>query len=570
MRLPIGYSDFKKIIDEDFDFVDKSLLIKEVINDAEVILITRPRRFGKTLNMSMLRCFFELNTDDAAHLFKNLKISSEQDLLLKHQGQYPVVYLTFKDVKENSYQAAYDKILQIIGNVYDEFSKVLLNSDKLTDFQKKNINTILSKNASQAEVEDSLRMLSKSLYDHYGKKVCILIDEYDTPIQSGYLHNYYNEIVGLFRNLFSAALKDNIYLFKSVLTGILRISKESLFSGLNNLKVYSVVHPKYGPYFGFTEDEVLVLLHQSGLKEKSAEIKDWYNGYQMGDCTVYNPWSIINCLQDDGVLGPYWVNTSDNALIKNILLKSSEGFNERFELLLEGGSIERLIDENFVYPDLVKNNESAVWNLLLMTGYLKIDSYQRTDQGIMCYLKIPNREIRNLYRGIIEQWLSSGYGVEWYNRFLENLLDGDMKAFERDLTHIMEQTISSHDVGKEPESFYHGLMIGLTASLYGRNDYETKSNRESGYGRYDYMILSHDLNKPTILFEFKKVSLPDNKLKEWRVILDKSAQEALKQIDTHAYLAEIKQRGIENILKIGISFSGKRFCIAYERLKANG
>lgn len=567
MRLPIGCSDFKKVIDEQFDFVDKSLLIKEIVDDAEVILITRPRRFGKTLNMSMLRYFFELSSDDRAYLFNNLKISSEADLLLKHQGQYPVVYLTLKDVKEHSYPAAFEKIQHLIGKIYDEFSSVLLHSDKLTDFQKNYMNGILTRRASQVDVEDSLLMLSKALYDHYGKKVCILIDEYDTPIQSGYLHNYYDEIVGFFRNLFSAALKDNVYLFKSVLTGILRISKESLFSGLNNLKVYSVLHPKYGAYFGFTEDEVKALLHQTGLEKNSAEIKDWYNGYQIGDHVLYNPWSIINCFQDDGVLGPYWVNTSDNALIKTLLLKSSEGFKERFELLLEGNSIERLIDENFVYPDLMKNNESAVWSLLLMTGYLKIDSCQKTDQGTLCHLRIPNREIRNLYRGIIEQWLSNGYGVEWYNQFLEHLLDGDMVAFERDLTHILEQTVSSHDVGKEPESFYHGFMIGMTASLYGRSDYETKSNRESGYGRYDYLILSRNLDKPTILFEFKKVSLPEGKLLDAKTILNKSAQEALTQINTKAYLAEVKQRGIKNILKIGISFSGKRFGLAYERLE---
>jgi PD-(D/E)XK nuclease superfamily len=255
-------------------------------------------------------------------------------------------------------------------------------------------------------------------------------------------------------------------------------------------------------------------------------------------------------------------------MIKNLLLKSSEGFKERFESLLEDRPIERLINENFVFPDLDRNNESAVWSLLLMTGYLKTISYQETDQGTLCQLAIPNREIRNLYREIIEQWLSNGYGVEWYNEFLQHLLNGDMAAFEKDLTHILEQTVSSHDVGKEPESFYHSLMIGLTASLYGRKDYETKSNRESGYGRYDYMILSRDLNRPSILFEFKKIILRENKSEEAKIILNRSAQEALKQIDTHAYLAEARQRGIKNILKVGISFSGKRFGMVYEWLKA--
>lgn len=324
-----------------------------------------------------------------------LKISSEKDLLLKHQGKYPVIYLTFKDLKEPSYQAAYQKIMHIIAKIYDEFGKVLLDDDRLTDFQKNNIEQILTKKASQAEVEDSLRMLSQYLYEHYGKKVCILIDEYDVPIQSGYLHGYYNEIVGLFCNLFSAALKDNAYLFKSVLTGILRISKENLFSGLNNLKVYSMLHPKYGAYFGFTEDEVAGLLQQSGLEEKSLEIKDWYNGYQIDDHVLYNPWSIINCLQEGGMLRPYWVNTSDNTLIKNLLLNSGTGFKERFEWLLEGGFVDRLIDENFIFPDLVKNNESAIWSLLLLTGYLKIIAYQYTNQGAFCQLAIPNREIRD-------------------------------------------------------------------------------------------------------------------------------------------------------------------------------
>ena len=316
----------------------------------------------------------------------------------------------------------------------------------------------------------------------------------------------------------------------------------------------------------FTEPEVTSLLNKANLKDRSDEIKDWYNGYQIENQRIYNPWSIVNCIMEHGVLESYWVNTSDNAMIKNLLLKSSERFKERFELLLEGRSIERLINENFVFPDLEKDNESAVWSLLLMTGYLTISSYQRTDQGPLCQLAIPNREIRNLYRGIIEQWLSNGYGIEWYNQFLQQLLNGDMVAFERDLTHILEQTVSSHDVGKEPEAFYHGLMIGVTASLYGRNDYETKSNRESGYGRYDYMILSRNLNKPTILFEFKKVILRESNLEEARMILDKSAREALNQIDTHVYLAEVKQRGIKNILKIGLSFSGKRFGITYERL----
>ncbi len=402
LRLPVGLSDFKKVV-ETFDFVDKSLFIKEVINDTEAVLITRPRRFGKTLNMSMLRYFFDIN-ENAASLFENLKIAQEKEIWEKHQGQYPVIYLTLKEIKEPTYEEAYQAITRIIQITYLKFSDVLLNSDKLTVYHKKIINNLLERKADKADIEASLLFLSNCLYDHYGKKVCILLDEYDAPIQAGYLNNYYTEIVGLFRNLLGAALKDNPYLFKAVLTGILRVSKESMFSELNNLRVYSVLSPKYGDYFGFTEVEVTALLTKAGLQAKSEEIKSWYNGYQFGSHRIYNPWSITYCITEQGACSLYWVNTSSNDLIKHLLLKSSEDFKAEFELLFNGQTVSRFIDEHIAFAAL-HHNASAVWPLFLLAGYLTVDSLTQTEEGPICQLRIPNREIRGLYRNMIEGWL---------------------------------------------------------------------------------------------------------------------------------------------------------------------
>ncbi len=562
LRLPIGDSDFKTIVEDKLDFVDKSLFIKEVIDDARVVLITRPRRFGKTLNMSMLRYFLDINSN-AADLFANLKITKEKAFLVKHQSQYPVIDLTFKDVKSSTYETAYQKILEIIQMVYLKFQRVLLNSDKLTDFHKEKINAMLKSQVQQATIENSLLFLSNCLHDHYGKKVCILIDEYDTPIHAGFLGKYYQEIVELFRGLLGAALKDNPYLFKAVLTGILRVSKESLFSGLNNIAVYSILSLKYGDYFGFTENEVAALLAQTGLQAKSEEIRCWYNGYQIGDHRLYNPWSIVSCLMKNGVADRYWLNTSDNALIKHLLLKSTDTFKTQLESLLLGHTITYLIDEYIAFSEL-DTNEQAVWSLFLMAGYLTVDSLERTNDGPLCQLRIPNIEIQSLYRGIFVNWLSDGFGIPWYNTFLSHLLDGNMIEFENKLKLILERIVSVHDMSHDPEAFYHGLLVGLTASLGDRKGYEIKSNRESGYGRYDYMILSQLENKPTIIFEFKKVHLPKKKsAKEIKDILVKSANEALEQINSFGYLAEAKSRGITNILKIGLAFSGKRFVLVH-------
>jgi hypothetical protein len=569
MKLPIGYDNFGKIIENKLDFVDKSLFIQDILDDkaTEVAVITRPRRFGKTFNLSMLHHFLapKVQGKDTQGLFDQLKIAQAGEEYLAHQGKYPVISLTFKDLKHDGFQTAYDKLYEVIINLYDDYNE-LFDSHQLTTNQKKFCEIILSRKASQAQLEISLQVLTECLFKHYGQKPYLLIDEYDIPLQAGYINNYYDKIVSLVRNLLSAALKSNPFLQKAVITGILRVAKESLFSGLNNIKVYSVLSSQYSEYFGFTKDEVDSLLRRAKLEHKKEEIQNWYNGYQVGNTVIYNPWSIVNCIQQGGELEPYWVNTSDNKLVRDLLIKSSEPFKDQFELLMRGEPIERIIDEHMVFGDL-KVAESGIWNLLLMSGYLKPVSYVKTDQGKFYQLAIPNREVRNLYRQIIELWLSNGYGIEWYNEFLRSLLVGDINNFKEHLNRIMLHTASTHDIAKEPEAFYHGLMLGLTASLY--NNYETKSNKESGLGRYDFLILPKDIHKLGIILEFKSIN-PSSQKKDFEKTLaeslDVAAAEALQQIDRLHYIAELEQRGVKNILKIGIAYCGKRFSLAHAKV----
>ncbi len=566
MPLPIGYDNFRELIENQLDFVDKSLFIEDIINDraTKAAVITRPRRFGKTLNLSMLHYFLskEVYGQSTDNLFDHLKIAEKKDLCEKHQGKYPVIFVTFKDVKNENYQEAYAKLCKLMRDVYLEH-ELLLSSPHLSDSQKRAFEMILERKGSTADVTEALKDLTTYLSRHYKVNPWLLIDEYDTPIQSSYVHGYYESMMNIMRGMFSSALKTNPYLNRAVITGILRVAKESLFSGINNLEVYSVLRSEYGQYFGFTEEEMNQLLKKADLEKNAEEIKGWYNGYQIGNTIVYNPWSVVNCIKRKGELQPYWVNTSDNQLIRRILVRSNTAFKEQFELLLQDQPVEQLIDENTVFGDL-ETNELAAWSLLLMAGYLKVFSQNKTDDGLFCALAIPNKEVRNLYQQIIKQWLSDGHSITWYNQFLTHLLTGNIDLFEKELKELMEQTVSSHDTSRNPEAFYHGLMVGLTASLYHHEQYEIQSNKESGYGRCDYLIFSRDKNKPTLLLEFKKVD-PVKEPEQLDMYLEQAAQEALDQIDQKHYLAEAKQRGSTDILKIGLAFCGKRFKIKYAR-----
>ncbi len=564
MRLPVGYDDFKAIVDRGMDFVDKSLLIQEILDDvAQVAVITRPRRFGKTLNLSMLHYFLaaKAHGQSTQNLFEGLKITALGDDYMQHQGRYPVIFVTFKEVKNNHFEAAYGMMKKLMSQLYREYQHELPNSPRLTSSDKEKFLAVLEERVDEPAVRSALVDLCYYLYQHYQVKPWLLIDEYDTPIQAAYVHNYYDPMLNLMRGIFGAALKTNPYLEKAVITGILRVAKESLFSGLNNLEVYTLTNSKYGQYFGFTEDEVENLLQQAGLQAQAPAIRDWYNGYKAGTYTVYNPWSIVKCIREQGELAPYWVNTSDNHLIKTLLLGSSEGFRTQFEDLLQGKTIEKTIDETLAFADLNPQRgrgDSAGWSLLFAAGYLKVVSSQRVEEELQCQLDIPNREVRGLYRQIIREWLADGHDTKWFDTFLNHLLTGDLIAFEHDLKQLVEQTFSVHDTSKDSEVFYHGFMIGATASLYHNKNYEIKSNRESGYGRYDYMIFSHDENKLTILIELKRVP---KETPNFDQALEQAAQHALEQMELQNYAAEARQRGRTKILQIGLAFSGKRFIL---------
>jgi Predicted AAA-ATPase/PD-(D/E)XK nuclease superfamily len=568
LKLPTSESDFRRIIQEKYYFVDKSLLIQEILEDsASVLLITRPRRFGKTLNLLMLRYFFakEVEGQSNRKLFDNLKIQ-EIKTARQHQGQYPVIFLTFKEFKYSAYQEAYQQFCALIAEAYSEHL-YLLEGTLLTEDEKVKYRALLSEKANSIDLGNSLRKLSQYLYRYHQVAPIILIDEYDTPIQTGYLNGYYPQIIELFRHFLGAGLKDNPYCFKAVLTGILRVSKESLFSGLNNLEVYSVLNKHYGQYFGFTESEVQALLQKARLQDQAPDIRAWYNGYQIGPHTIYNPLSILRCVKEEGQLQHYWLNTSDNALVKDCLYRSGLIHKEHFEQLMNGQAVESFINENIVFPDLAAavHDDSIILSFLLMTGYFKVLSVTRSEQGTQGQLTIPNREIRGLYGELIKHWLLAGQDRVRINTFLNDLLRGDIAAFEQSFKYLLNNTISVHDLSKEPEAFYHGFMIGLTAHIQVNPDYELKSNRESGYGRYDYLILSRTPDKPSLLMEFKQLKLESKRsIKQIDVALEQLADEALIQIESKAYDAEIKQLGHGKIIKIAIAFCGKRFKLKYK------
>lgn len=565
MQLPIGYDDFRSIIDDKLGFIDKSLFIKEVLETKGVIVsvITRPRRFGKTLNLSMLRYFFAAEVDGrlTKGLFDSFKIAHVPGNYLEHQGQYPVIFVTFKDIKDLTFQDAVKDFCLLIRKLYRSHG-YLQESTKLTAGERKLFTQFFDGEVDKNDLEQSLSILSEFLYKHYGKKVYILIDEYDTPIQAGYVNGYYDEMISFSRNLLSAALKTNSYLQKSIITGVIRIAKESLFSGLNNVEVYSVLQDKYSEFFGFTENEVKELLIKTNMLDKADEIRNWYNGYRFGNTVIYNPWSIANCVNKNS-LQPYWVNTSDSALIYQLLINSSLELKEQLESLLTANKVvEHFINEHVVFGDL-KNNEGAIWSLLVTSGYLKVSSQQITDQGTLCQLEIPNHEIRTVYRAMLESWLAGEHDLQWYNGFLADLLEGRIDGFTKKLKDVMLQIVSIHDTAKEPESFYHGLLLGFTASLSSKQ-YEIKSNRESGLGRFDILLIPRDNQKLGIILELKAVKLP-KKLpsEETQEFIDNflggEAKLALEQIKAKKYSQELSSRGIERTLAIGIAFAGKEF-----------
>ena len=547
--LPIGIDDFKKIVEEDYYFIDKTEMIKDLLTyKTEVTLITRPRRFGKTLNMSMLRYFFEKTELNHHSLFQNLKISKDEDMM-KHCGRYPVLFLTLKDVKCNTWQETYQKIK---GLIIDEFTKhdYLLEGDILKSTEKKYYQRVLDNVMTLSDAEETLKKLSCYLERYHKEKVIILIDEYDTPIDSGFHSSFYEQVVSFFRNFFSAALKGNSSLKLSVLTGIIRVSKESIFSGLNNISVFSVIDEDYCQYFGFTQDEVTQLTKDYDCQQHLPQIKTWYNGYQFGNLEIYNPWSILNFLRKKCVYMPYWVNTSSNLLIHKLLKRLQKEQTQALKSLLEGNSIETIINPEITYKDIEENhyNSSHIYSFLLACGYLKVQEKKLQGGKWKVKVKIPNEELYSIFEDEILTSLHENLYSDQLLHFLEALLQQETQTIKQFLEQLLLESISNFDT---LERFYHGLMLGLVVSF--REYYQIRSNRESGEGRYDLMLLPKEKEKPGILFEFK--------IKEATETLEHAADRALKQIQEKKYDTELLQAKVSYVIKYGIAFDKKKVAV---------
>ena len=548
--IQIGTSDFKELIENNNYFVDKSLLIKEFIeNGAKIILTPRPRRFGKTLNLSMLKYFFDIRTkEETKDLFKGLKVENEKDIM-KLQGEYPVIFITFKNHKHISYNNFEDGIKVLLSNLYKEH-EYLLDSHKLSEFDKNEFKEIILTKASIARVSESISNLIGYMYKHYGKRVMLFIDEYDVPIQEAYLRGYYNEMIALIRNLLTSALKDNSYVEKSLITGILRVAKESIFSGLNNLEVNTLLRYNFNDKFGFTEGEVKELAIYYNAIENIEGIKEWYNGYVFGGEVIYNPWSLLNYLKNirEGFM-PYWINSSSNDLIKRLLLKGDKDMKLELEDLMEGKAISKVIDDNIVMSEVEDSNQN-VWSFLLMSGYLKAVKTENIEGLLNCELEIPNKEVHIFYKNLITKWFQETMTNQKYEEMLSNLITGDIENFGYIFQEFVIDNISYFDAsGKEPEKVYHAFVLGMLISL--SNTHEVKSNKESGYGRYDVMIIPKDISKVGIIIEFKKINtLSKENIKQGTI-------KALKQIEDMKYSQELIHGGIKNIIKLAIVFKGK-------------
>ncbi len=549
--LPIGISDFKKLIDGGYAYVDKTLLIQEVVEKGtHVALIPRPRRFGKTLNLSMLRYFFEKGKEDTSYLFKDLNIWKNEKYRAM-QGQYPVVSISLKDVKHSSWDETFKALTKVIAKEFERHNYVL-EKELLTAREKELYHRVLSEDDDKTLVEQSLLLLTECLHRYHKKQVVLLIDEYDTPAHAAYIGKYYNTFIDFIRNWLSAGLKDNFHLERGILTGILRIAKESIFSGLNNISTFTILNEEFQDKFGLLESEVRVLLEDCGLSDRLPEMGQWYDGYRIGSCAgIHNPWSVLSCIAKNGALSPYWVNTSDNALMKHLIGKGTEDLKADIEELLRGGIVEKTIEEGIVFPNL-EQNPGTVWALLLYSGYLTIDA--TPSYGIPCRLRIPNIEVGELYRTMILDWFKTSIHEHKYRMLLSSLTSGDVDTFSQLFKEFMISSVSVFDVSSdEPEKIYHAFVLGMLIGL--KDQYEVKSNRESGLGRYDVMLIPKNVSDLGIIMEFKKVGRFE------KIDLEKAVASALKQIEDRQYAQELLDRGTDRILYLGFAFEGKQILI---------
>ncbi len=547
LPLPIGVSDYR-LAQSKYYYIDKTLMIRDFLDELPIVsLFTRPRRFGKTLNMDMLRTFFEKTDEDTSVYFKDKLIWNCGKKYRDHQGKYPVIFVSFKDIKKETWKETYHNISQLIILEFKRHSE-LAESDKVTD--KQYYQKIVREQANQNEFEMSFFMLSKMLHDHYGTPAIIIIDEYDTPIQQGHAKGFYDEVILFMRNLFSGGLKDNRHLSYGFLTGILRVAKESIFSGLNNLVIHSVLDQKYGAYFGFTSDEVKKMAEYYHAEDKYDEIREWYDGYRFGNTEIFNPWSVINYFSNHCQPRAFWQATGSNEIIGEILSDADAEIYARLSSLLQGGSFLTYIDTSVIYPQ-IKNNPSSIYSFLLVAGYLKAIRSELSFTGdFMCEVALPNKEVSLVYNKEVLQKLSAIVSPSAAASIQEALCLCDAGLLKKQLETLLIQSASFYDtIG---ENFYHGLMLGLCAALSSK--YYVTSNRESGDGRYDIQLMPKEPDMPGILIELKMGKKSTD--------LKKLANTALQQIADRKYDTELTAHGIHTIYRFGVAFSGKKVEIA--------
>ncbi len=543
----IGESDFRGLRLRKNYFIDKTMYIKDIIdNQARVALITRPRRFGKTLNMSMLRYFFDCDIKDSRELFEGLKIMKQDEKYTSKLGAYPCIYLTLKDLDVSKFEYMITQLKTEMLEIYFE-KKYLLDGDNIAEGERTVFNKILSATANEMEIINSVKMLSKLLYRHHNKPVMLFIDEYDVPIQAAYVKGYYKEAIEFLKNFYRTTFKDNPYLEKTVLTGVSRVAKESIFSGANNFDVYTVLDDEFSDDFGITSEEMDKVIEDFSVEDDKKEIKKWYDGYRIGNVEgIYNPWSILNYLTDKQ-LKPYWVNTSSNDLIK-MTIKKSTTVKEKMERLLKGETIEVPIDLETVING-IEENENNIWGLMLGTGYLKVDEVVNLAEGIY-KVKLPNYEIKLLFQSIVRSWFNDKVIGNDLNSILKDLVELNLSEFEIKFRKLVEEMFSYMDVGENTaENFYHAFVLGMLVGL--KDSYYVNSNRESGMGRYDIMLEPQDKTKNSFIIEFKVA----NDMQE-RTIED-VIESAKKQIEERDYESNLRERGFNNITKMVFAFRGK-------------
>ena len=558
-EIGIGIQDFAKLRENNNFYIDKTLFIKEWWgNDDDVTLITRPRRFGKTLNMSMTEQFFSVNYANRGDLFEGLAIW-EYEEYRQLQGTYPVISLSFAGIKDNSYEMTRKKICQILTSLYIQYSFVR-DSDVLIDADRNFYDRILSSNMDDSDATLALHHLSNYLYRYYGKKVIILLDEYDTPMQEAYVYGFWEELVSFTRSLFNLTFKTNPYMCRAIMTGITRVSRESMFSDLNNLKVVTTTSNEYATSFGFKEEEVFRALEETGKGSEKEKVKEWYDGFVFGKHSdIYNPWSILNFI-DTGDYKTYWANTSSNSLVGKLIREGAADIKQSMERLMKGEHLICPIDEQIVYNQL-DDNEEAIWSLLVASGYLKVLSYENMrdlEREPNYEMALTNKEVKVMFRTMISGWFKTAKPS--YNGFIKSLLANDVKGMNIHMRNIALQTFSYFDTGRsvigdEAERFYHGFVLGLLVDLSG--DYVVTSNRESGYGRYDVMLEPFDKNRDAYILEFKMHDADDEKS------MEDTLAAALSQIEEKQYEANLIARGFEKekIRKYGFAFKGKTVLI---------